>query len=782
LIFYDTETCGLHGMCVLIQWAKDDGPINLHDVWKSPIYETLRLIEEIINDEVVGFNLAFDHFHLCKLYTILSLYQDQTAYPEDIIEELAELEPQGRDGPCLRVKAACDLMLHARKGKYQSTMERRPIMVRKVPTVLAYDLAKVLDERLKFSDTLFARQKVRKAERWSVRDIEGKTDLKNLVLDFRPSAALKVLALDALNEEEDSILKFRDIEPAKEFRPEEEGYAPFAKAIGESGQWNGAWPEVIKYHIDHWAHNKLARKYAMKDVEYTRKLYHFFGAPKPGDDDSELACMVGASRWRGYKVDLDKIRTLKAQAEGKLRPWSSTPKIVKRYIASVMSEVERAVFLGKGTTKKVVLEELSTQLIDCEACGGDGCGSCEKGVKRSEVAIRAQEVLDARKAGKEIELYNKLLLAGRFHASFKIIGALSSRMSGADGLNPQGIKKTKNVRSAFPLAWDDMILTGGDFSGFEVTIADAVYNDPRLRKDLLTCEKCEGAMELQKREGQDDFVCTKCGSTKGKKIHALFGMNVYPGMSYYDILATDGTIDDKYTRCKSAVFAMLYGGTGFTLKDRLNVDIDVAEKAVELFHRQYREVGTETKRVTAMFTSLSQPNGLGSKVEYRVPQDFVESMYGFRRYFTLENSIIKALYELGEKPPKAWTQLKIKITRREDRPDQFVGGAVRSALFGAAFGIMSGIIRAAKNHKIQSAGASITKMLQRRIWDLQPIGVNDWMVQPMNIHDEIQNPCKAIIAPEVKKVVDQFVDENRLKVPLLKVEWKSDLKTWADKS
>ena len=42
----------------------------------------------------------------------------------------------------------------------------------------------------------------------------------------------------------------------------------------------------------------------------------------------------------------------------------------------------------------------------------------------------------------------------------------------------------------FPLFWDGMILCGGDFDSFEVTIADAVYNDPALRKDLTTKGPC----------------------------------------------------------------------------------------------------------------------------------------------------------------------------------------------------------------------------------------------------------------------------------------------------
>jgi uncharacterized protein YprB with RNaseH-like and TPR domain len=99
-IFFDTETCGFHGMAVLVQWAEDDGPVHLHHVWTEPISETLRLIERFCEAEcVVGFNLAFDWFHVAKLYTVLSLFPDHDIYPEDVIDELGELETFARGGP-----------------------------------------------------------------------------------------------------------------------------------------------------------------------------------------------------------------------------------------------------------------------------------------------------------------------------------------------------------------------------------------------------------------------------------------------------------------------------------------------------------------------------------------------------------------------------------------------------------------------------------------------------------------------------------------------------------
>ena len=78
-LYIDTETCGLHSIVVLIQYAYDDGEVHLYDVWFKPVGETLDLIEEFCKHTVIGFNLVFDWFHLQKLHAIWSLL------PRDII-------------------------------------------------------------------------------------------------------------------------------------------------------------------------------------------------------------------------------------------------------------------------------------------------------------------------------------------------------------------------------------------------------------------------------------------------------------------------------------------------------------------------------------------------------------------------------------------------------------------------------------------------------------------------------------------------------------------------
>ena len=238
-------------------------------------------------------------------------------------------------------------------------------------------------------------------------------------------------------------------------------------------------------------------------------------------------------------------------------------------------------------------------------------------------------------------------------------------MSGGDGLNPQGIKHTYDVRSMFPLAWEGWELGIGDFDSFEVTIADAVCNDPELRADLQS----------------------------GKKIHAIFGSMLFPEMSYEQIIATAKTENDLYTKGKQGLFAaILYGGTYETLMRKLGVLEKNAKSAIEKLLNRYLGVKAWRERVARAFCSMTQPAGVGSQVVWRDPAEYCETFLGFRRYCSLENKICKALFDLARKPPKAWRDCKVKVVRR-DRV-QTAGGAVSSALYGAAFGIQSGLVRA----------------------------------------------------------------------------------------
>lgn len=752
LLYCDVETCGLHSMPVLIQYAYDDGKIVLYEIWKEPVHKTLALLEEFTKHSICGFNLVFDAFHLCKLYTIWRLLPSDWI-PEEHIEEIALKEPEGRDGPCLKFHSACDLLLHARKGEFQCLMQREDIRIRRVPTALAYALAQELEKRIELDGIFFARFRDKDSPKWKVYDIfkEGElvADFKDVVLKFAPASGLKFLAEYACGLTPAS--HFEDVELDRSHRPFEYGYAPFALAVSdpeknwevqkfEDGKMRSkghAWPAKIKAHIEHWSTNEAAREYALNDIVYTRALYERFGRPEPGDDDSVLACMVAAVRWHGFKVDIEGIKVLLENAKqvvAKAPININKPSEVRHYLSEVMDEVE-AILIAE-TTEKSKLVEISQWTLDR---------------KPHPAAERAKEILTIKHAVKEIELYDKLLIAGRFHASFNVIGTLSSRMSGGDGLNAQAIKKTKEVRSRFPLAWEGMELSIGDFSSFEVVLADAVYGDEKLH-DLLV---------------------------SGRSPHAVFGTLIFPGKTYDDIIASKGTKEDMYTVAKSSVFALLYAGNAFTLHENNGTPLDVAERACEQWEEMFPGIRRARLKIENQFHALGQPGGPGTAVLYNEPADYCETFLGFRRYFTLENKIIKELFSLAHNTPTEWKKCPVKVVRR-DRV-QTAGGAVSSALYGAAFAVQGANTRAAANHLIQSVGALITKRVQRNLWDLQPEGVNDWRVCLMQVHDEVISVTHPDCVDAVAEVVQETVESYRDKVPLIAMDWVKHGTSWADK-
>lgn len=779
-LFFDTETCGLHGPIVLLQYAWDDGPITLYTPWKHGAQETINLINTFLADDVcvVGFNLVFDWFHIQQMYSTLLLLEDKDTRIDYQIEEYVSAEKWARElNVAIKPYHAFDLLLHARKGPFQNLMDRKDLKIRRVPTPLAWKLAEELTARIQIDDIFFERRKTKKGG-WEVVDTETSDglpdpDFKDVVLKFAPSSALKALAKHVLGFNEKDVLFFQDVEVPF---PEEQGFAPYALAPingrepCKENNWCGKWPLYINMHVNHWSDNDRARKYASDDVKYTRALFHEF-LPDPttwegsiDDDDSILACMVGSLRWRGYDFDPVAIRNLRDRAAKGLNSLKinfNSPRVCRTYIEEVMGPTEKMVISrsGKLSTKGTILEEVATWTQDhiCDNCEGQGCENCQEGiVKGTEAhpaALRAREILDARRSKKEIEVYDKLLTAGRFHASFNIIGARSGRMSGSDDLNAQGINHAKFVRECFSLAPRGFTLCGGDLAGSQVAIADAVFQDPGLHEELLT----------------------------GKKLYGIFGCFLFPGLSYDEILATKGLPgeQDKYDRSKKAVLAMLFGGEAYTLSTRVGISQEAAEDAFRRWVKRYPVWGQKRQYYFDLFCSMRQPGGIGTNVEWHDPAEYVESMFGFRRYFTLENQIVKALFDLATKPPKIWQSLRIKVVRTNR--EQTACGALQSALYGAAFQAQAANMRAAANHVIQSPEATIVKKIQRKIWDLQPPGVSRLLVMPLNVHDEIMCPTVPEAVEPVAQVVTDTVESFRPIIPLIGMDWKSSISSWAGK-
>lgn len=779
MIFLDTETCGLHGPIVTIQYARDNGPVSIHNVWTRPIYETLGLISQITDEVVYAFNISFDWFHLCQTFTTLMEFEDKTICPIDAIDHYAILEEKARNSElCLKPKSACDLMIHACKGPYQSTlMDRKPITIKRIPAVLAEELCEFLNRTIALKDIYFTK-KADPSKHWEVRnhlDQEGEPDeeFRDIILQFAPSSALKSLVADIKGEK---VKTMKDIGLDPSLNPFELGYAPYALApfVDDAGimrhpspeNWMKKWPWYIKFHVEHWSYNKEARMYAENDIHYLRMLYEHFGRPEPGDHDSILACMIGAVRWRGLSVNMEKINKLRDEViqriESAPRNFNS-PEICRRHLSEVLSPIEMAAMLvnGKFTTKAAILEQLAAD-NDSPAQG------------------RAKEILSHRHDCKERELYDKLREADRFHASFNAFGALSGRMTGGDGLNAQGINHKKVIRECFDLAWPGMRLTGGDLEASQIAIAAAVYDDPQLNKELQEIAVCPNCKGTGIKKGNPCKDCKGTGKTR-KKLYGVFGTYLFPGMTYDEVALTKGLGGeaDRYDRSKKGVLAMLFGGEEYTLSTRVGISEDGARAAYSKFVEDHPVWGEKRQIYFDMFCSMKQPGGIGTNVIWAEPQEYVESMFGVRRYFTIENNICRALYDLSSALPKEWYAHGQKIKRRDRM--QTPAGAIKSALYGAAFQIQAKNMRAAANHVIQSPESTIVKHIQVALWDLQPCGITDWVIMPINIHDEIMAPTVEAYADRTKDVVREVIESYRPLIPFVGMDWSTSIPNWGEK-
>lgn len=703
--FFDTESVGLVGPLVLIQWKDVGGEPIIYEPWFEPVSKTLALLEEMCNYEICGWNLTHDWFHVNKFYNCLYLYRE--AFGEQLdIENFVAIEKQNYREWCLKPKSALDLLLYARTGPLQKLMvpksEKADIVLKRVPRVAV----KYIIERLPVPDSIFFHHRENKG--WQVQEVDDDLFV-NLVLRFGPSMGLK------------PVYKYLTGKPTIDYPVDD---------LFKEIQWKpygGDWPFHIKNHINHWHSNTRARQYATNDVIYLEDLWNFWGNPSSGDNNSVLACSVGAVRWRGFPVNSDKVKheINNQQMVANLIPFRNQSRRCKAYILE-----------GKGPIDHIRVPNTKKETL--VAYGSD----------------RALQILNARQADKRLQVLRKFKACKRFHPNFNIIGAKTNRMSGSGKFNAQGIPRGEKNREVVEIFEEGFIGGGGDFDSFEVTLADAVYNDNNLHSALVS----------------------------GKSIHGLLGAKLY-GKTYEEVMATKkdaininagGT--NMYNPAKNSVFGLLYGAQAQKIAQTAGISEEQAEYGYTEFIKDYPQVGAKRAEVSALFQSVKQPGGKGSKVIWGDPADYIETQLGFRRYYTLENEIIKGLFELAE---NLCVPVEGTIVRR-DR-EQTIENAVRSALYATVFVMQQRNMRSANNHLIQGYGADICKQLQVNLWNLQPVGVHEWKIVLMNVHDEILSMYRPELVPSIDRVVADTLESFRKKVPLLSMTWKHNLHSWADK-
>lgn len=708
MIFLDTETCGLSGIIVTIQTKKlDESPV-FYEIWRRPASLTIELIEQICNEEVVAYNLTFDWFHLVKFYNIFVQIRDKSIPPDPA--EVWSIEQEKNIKYACRPQAALDLMLHAKQGPLQSLMipKTEVVKISRVPAPAAGDLKKILDTiPYQGIDWIYFYHN-KNFQGWTI-DYNKDKDFPDLVLRFAPTLALKPL-VKYLGIDENTI---NYPLPKELFIPDEPEWNPY----------HGEWYRYLGSNIKFWSTNERAKQYAINDVVYLEKLWNYFKEPNCGDTDSELSIAVANARARGFAINIDKIESLIERLRQGSFAAPKSPAEAKQFI---VGDNIYAKLRLPNTKDKTLVAFIRADPDD-------------------PAAKRAEAVRKARRAEKHLDICKKLTATGRFYPDFAIIGTKTSRMAGRGGLNAQGIPHLSEFRSLFTFADKPDVFSGGDFKSFEITIADAAYNDSKLHTQLL----------------------------EGYSFHLIFGSYLYD-KSYSEMEIIKETDEDTYTRIKSSVFALLYGAQAHKLAQTAYIEEEKAEQAYKQFIKTYPQVGESRANIFKQFCSVQQPAGLGTQVVWHEPAEYIESLLGFRRYYTLENKVLKQLYNIATASSFLQEYSTQECIRRDRK--QTVQNACRSAIYGAIFQLQAANMRSAANHVIQSTGAQLCKLLQLMLWNYQPKGIHEFRVQVMNVHDEVLVVHKSDIEPDIQG----FLVKHRQTVPLLDINWKTNLNNWSE--
>ncbi|MCP4896271.1 MAG: hypothetical protein GY906_04785 [bacterium] len=767
--YFDSETMGLYGPAVIFQCQfdysnkrHDDQPF-MYDLWNNPVSKTIDLIEEIVACRVVCHNITFDWTKLQQFFNAaraLERTKGPNFRPITDVDLFAHTLYECRDIFCLKPPAAvCTLML-AQKELGGTSLATKEIRVKKLPKDIGQTVADILNKNTKLPAILFARRK--SPERWLVAQSDHGDAWVDVALRFGPSNALKDIARFVL-EVEDTQKLGQDIE-MPEF-PIEEGFAPYATLL-DDGNWmykgQQLWPLRLDAHLAFWTtKDSPQEKYALDDVILLKKLDEHFGKPDT-DFDSEIGCQVASVRAAGFSIDTDKLATeIKSSAAiiESAQVNVDSPLQVRKYISDALDPMEAHV-IADSCDKATLLKMTSAFVLDeAEECCNTGCDRCNGrktvGPGPMPVVDRVEHILKVRKHRKRQQLYGKLEVAKGAFPSFRVIGTKSGRMSGADGLNYHGIDGSREIREVFTLG-DGVLgteVSGGDFDSQELAIAAAVMNDSNLADDI----------------------------GKGKSLHGVFAASA-SGLPYEQIMAHK---EDKatpeanwYKKAKICVYAILYGASAFNISFTLGVDPEEADRIILNFFEKYPYMAQTRKMVKESLECLSSDSD-GRLQVLEPKQKYIESIFGFRRSFEVEYEVIDILFQSMNEIRELSKKWPGECIRKDEKGKQTYGGAASSALYGSIFSMQGKVLRAALNHLIQSAGRTVTLTVQKRIWDdIQPIGAKPFRVKLMSVHDEIATVQKRSVTPLVADAVRNSVADLCKTVPLLSLEWASNVGDW----
>lgn len=337
--------------------------------------------------------------------------------------------------------------------------------------------------------------------------------------------------------------------------------------------------------------------------------------------------------------------------------------------------------------------------------------------------------LDFKKAEKVVTTYGENWLknihpvTNRLHTSFNQLlntGRLSSGAKSKRGelrkFNFQNIPADEFTRSCF-VSEEGNVLVGCDYSGQENILLANVTLDPSL---LAFYDAGETDMH--------SFICREIA-----KISDVFPKEIAT-MSLNDIKKYHS---ESRKKTKNAVFAINYGGNGFTIARTLGISEAEGNEIYEAYF-------TAFPGLKAYFTSVQNNACENGYILFNNTSNRKYFLPNFHRYKQLEIRIDSK---------QQWTRYK-----QMDRNSVEYG--IRKGEVREYFKMKSEIGRLAMNYPIQGTAADMTKIAVIHLYEwILKRNLQDVVKIVNQVHDEVLVECPESISLQVAEAVEFFMQK-----------------------
>jgi hypothetical protein len=753
-IWLDTETVGLCGPVKLIQFAIDEGPVQMITLlkgWEADVEVRAQLhkLYDLIDkpDTVLTcFNSAFDLFVLYKLKH--RLYGHEYDSPERPVMPF-KCKVLDLQIPAMLKSPLAPFAFSRSGGKSVALLRRIPVVAQEI---VANRVAEILKPLLPQSFELGV----------GIHKVAKQPNLVTLSFNVKGRLSLKGL----MAEYGLPTLKLAECWPLPE-KSSESPWLPYP-IPNVHDPIEAQCDEVLRGPKD-----SAFYRYSELDIIYLKVLYEKLNHPEP---DYNSACVANIAYLRYYGFDLD----FKALEEAKYYYGRKVAEIEQALQGiNLRSSTDRLALLQPhfpiiASTAKKVLKVLAEE--DSE--GGRLCKMIMDYGPARQRLLQIEKVMECR--------------TGKAHPSLRVMGTATNRNAGEGGFNWQGVSSCDEVLGyelidndlgdipeqildeEFEQASEEIeqvqeqrkekvglrhaILTPcvGDWASFEVRIAAKVYNDENLQRDL------QAGMDMHTMALVTSHPKALAEKLTYEEADRIYNDKEHP--RHTEIV--------KWRKgMKAVVFGIFYFASMMKVAEVLNIPDHEAQVVLDRFYNRWPGIQRYRTEIERRFITADTEHW--SKGSVARMDTLQADLTGFERRWEFEKSVAVALWGLGQ-TNKIKTGLVGTVTRTAAKGPQTIDNAIVSACLGSAIAIQAAVSRQAGNMPVQATGSSINKMLQAKLWD-------ELRVPTLSIHDELFPPHHPnYVCTDYAKCIDSYVESVQELVPMLAFDYSVCTK-WSDK-